>query len=106
FDGVVTAEPAVPFRKVLAAQAKGAIGVLFVSDVHNHANMMTGVQSFQAAPEFYWPAKPPLIDRFFLAEYLEKIRIPAAQISSAMAETLLRGTNRTLADLAKAAEGP
>ena len=36
FDGVVTAEPAVPFRKVLAAQEKGAIGVLFVSDVHNH----------------------------------------------------------------------
>jgi hypothetical protein len=105
FDGVVTAEPAVPFRKVLAAQAKGAIGVLFVSDVHNHANMMPGVQNFQAASEFYWPAKPPLIDRFFLAEYLEKIRIPAAQISSAMAETLLRGSNRTLADLAKAAEG-
>jgi Zn-dependent M28 family amino/carboxypeptidase len=105
FDGVVTAEPAVPFRKVLAAQAKGAIGVLFVSDVHNHANMMPGVQNFQAASEFYWPAKPPLIDRFFLADYLEKIRIPAVQISSAMAEALLRGTNRTLADLAKAAEG-
>lgn len=105
FDGVVTAEPAVPFRKVLAAQEKGAIGVLFVSDVHNHANMMPGVQNFQAASEFYWPAKPPLIDRFFLADYLEKIRIPAAQISSAMAETLLRGTGRTLADLSKAAEG-
>lgn len=105
FEGVVTAEPAVPFRKVLAAQEKGAIGVLFVSDVHNHANMMPGAQNFQAATEFYWPAKPPLIDRFFLADYLEKIRIPAAQISSAMAETLLRGSGRTLADLSKAAEG-
>jgi hypothetical protein len=105
FDGVVTAEAAVPFRKVLAAQEKGAIGVLFVSDVHNHANAIAGVQNFQAAADFYWPAKPPHIDRFFLADYLEKIRIPAAQISTAMAETLLRGTNRTLADLAKSAEG-
>jgi hypothetical protein len=107
FEGVVTAEPAVPFRKVLAAQEKGAIGVLFVSDVHNHANTMPGVQNFQAASEFYWPAKPPHIDRFFLAEYLEKIRIPAVQISSAMADALVRGSGSqsSLFDLAKAAEG-
>jgi Zn-dependent M28 family amino/carboxypeptidase len=109
FEGVVTAEPAVPFRKVLAAQEKGAIGVLFVSDVHNHANTIPGVQNFQAASEFYWPAKPPHIDRFYLAEYLERIRIPAVQISSAMADALVRGSGnsskRTLFDLAKAAEG-
>ena len=35
FDGVVTAEVAQPIRKVLAAQEKGAIGVIFVEDVHN-----------------------------------------------------------------------
>ena len=35
FDGVVTAEAAQPIRKVLAAQEKGAVGVLFVEDVHN-----------------------------------------------------------------------
>jgi hypothetical protein len=100
FDGVVTTEPAVPFRKVLAAQEKGAIGVLFVSDVHNHP----GVQNFEAQAAAYWPAKPPHIDRFYLADYLDKIRIPAAQISPALAEILIRGTNRSLADLSKAAE--
>jgi hypothetical protein len=107
FEGVVTAEPAVPFRKVLAAQEKGAIGVLFVSDVHNHASGVPGVQNFQAAADFYWPAKPPHIDRFFLAEYLERIRIPAIQISSAMADALVRGSGskRTIFDLANAAEG-
>ena len=37
FDGVVTAEAAQPIRKVLAAQEKGAIGVIFVEDVHNQS---------------------------------------------------------------------
>ena len=36
FEGVVTAEPAAPWRKALAAQEKGAVGILFVADVHNH----------------------------------------------------------------------
>ena len=104
FDGVVTAEPAVPFRKVLAAQEKGAIGVLFVSDVQNHATQQAGTQNFEAAAEAYWPKTPPRIDRFFLADYLEKIRIPAAQISTALAESLVRGTNRSLIDLARTAD--
>ena len=55
FDGVVSAEAAVPFRKVLAAQEEGAIGVLFVSDVHNHP----GAQNFAGVAQVYWPAKPP-----------------------------------------------
>ena len=100
FDGVVSAEAAVPFRKVLAAQERGAIGVLFVSDVHNHP----GVQNFEAAAHTYWPAKPPRIDQFFLADYLDRIRIPSAQISPALASILIRGTGRSLEDLSRAAE--
>ena len=100
FDGVVTAEPAVPFRKVLAAQEAGAIGVLFVSDVHNHP----GELDFVAEARSYWPTVAPRIDRFFLASYLDKIRIPAAQISPALASILIRGTNRSLEDLSRAAE--
>jgi len=102
FDGVVSAEAAVPFRKVLAAQEKGAIGVLFVSDVHNHP----GVPNFEAAAQAYWPSKPPRIESFFLADYLDKIRIPAAQISPALASILIRGTHRTLDDLSRSAESP
>jgi hypothetical protein len=100
FDGVVTAEAAVPFRKVLAAQARGAVGVLFVSDVHNHP----GASAFTASAAAYWPATPPRIDRYFLQDYLERIHIPAAQISPALAATLVRGTGRSLEDLARASE--
>ncbi len=100
FDGVVSAEPAVPFRKALAAQAAGATAVLFVTDVHNHP----GEQNFEAAARAYWPATPPRIDRFFLAEYLDRITIPAAQISPALAAMLVRGTGRSLEDLARASE--
>ena len=102
FDGVVSAEAAVPFRKVLAAQEKGAIGVLFVADVHNHP----GVPNFEAAAQAYWPSKPPRIESFFLADYLDKIRIPAAQISPALASIMIRGTHRTLDDLSRSAESP
>jgi hypothetical protein len=102
FDGVVTAEAAVPFRKVLAAQDKGAIGVLFVSDVHNHP----GVPNFEAAAQAYWPPTPPRIQQFFLSDYIDRIRIPAAQISPALASILIRGTNRTLEDLSRSAESP
>jgi hypothetical protein len=100
FDGVVTAEPAIPFRKVLAAQARGAAGVLFVADVHNHPD----ASSFQQAAMAYWPATPLRIERFFLRDYLDRIRIPAAQISPAAAAALVRGSNRSLDELARAAE--
>ena len=100
FDGVVTAEAAVPFRKVLAAQEQGAIGVLFVSDVHNHP----GVPNFEAAAQAYWPPKPPRIEQFFLSDYIDKIRIPAAQISPALASILIRGTDRTLEEMSRSAE--
>ncbi|HTV01244.1 MAG TPA: M28 family peptidase [Luteitalea sp.] len=100
FDGVVTAEAAVPFRKVLAAQARGAVGVLFVSDVHNHR----GPSSFAAAAAAYWPEVTPRIDRYFLRDFLEQVRIPAAQISPSLAATLLQGTGKTLDRLASASE--
>ena len=45
FDGVVTSEYANPLKKALAAQARGAAAVLFVTDVQNHQ----GAQNFEAA---------------------------------------------------------
>jgi hypothetical protein len=100
FDGVVTAEAAVPIKKVLAAQEKGVIGVLFVTDVHNHPDPV----NFEAAARAFWPAKPPRIDRFTLASWADRVRIPVGQVSPAIAEILVRGTGRRLADLSKAAE--
>lgn len=102
FDGVVTAEAAVPIKKALAAQEKGAVGVLFVTDVHNHP----APQNFEAAARAFWPPQPPRVDRFTLASWADRLRIPAAQISPALAETLIRGTGKTLLELSKAAETP
>ena len=100
FDGVVTAEAAVAIKKVLAAQAKGAVGVLFVTDVHNHP----AAQNFEASARAFWPPEPPRIDRFTLASWGDRVRIPVGQISPSLAETLVRGTGKSLMDLSKAAE--
>ena len=55
FDGVVTSEAATPWRKALTAQETGAVGILFVSDVHNHPEP----ENFEALAHSAWPEKPP-----------------------------------------------
>lgn len=44
--------------------------------------------------------------QFYLADYVDRIRIPAVQISPALASSLIRGTNRTLEELSRSAESP
>jgi hypothetical protein len=100
FDGVVTSEPSATWRKALAAQQKGAVAVLFVSDVHNHP----GTASFEAASRNYWPATPPHLLSYTLASWADRIHIPVAQISPALAASLVAGTGRTFEALAKSAE--
>lgn len=100
FEGVVTSEPATAWRKALAAQEKGAVGILFVSDVHNHpdpANFEQAARntwpaafdSAQAGPEQRRGAEPPRIKSYMLAAWADRIRIPAAQISVSAAAQLL-----------------
>jgi len=100
FDGVVTSEWSTPWRKALAAQEKGAAAVLFVTDVHNHP----GTANFEAAARNVWPDKPPRILAYTLAAWADRIRIPVAQVSPALAASLVAGSGKTLEDLAKAAE--
>ena len=100
FDGVVTSEPSTAWRKALAAQDRGAAAVLFVSDVHNHP----GPGNFEAAANSYWPDKPPRILNYMLAAWADRIRIPVAQVSPAVAASLVAGTNRTIEDLGRASE--
>ncbi|MGH9140317.1 MAG: M28 family peptidase [Vicinamibacterales bacterium] len=102
FDGVVTSESSTPWRKALAAQDHGAIAVLFVSDVQNHP----GAANFEAIARNYWPATPQRIRSYTLAAWADRIRIPVAQISPALAASLVAGTNRTFDELAKSAETP
>ncbi len=100
FDGVVTSEPSSALRKALYAQEKGAVGILYVSDVHNHR----GGGNFDAAARNYWPAEPPRVRRFTLDAWADRVRIPAAQISPGLAAVLLRGLGRPLEELARSSE--
>lgn len=100
FDGVVTSEPSTTWRKALAAQERGAAAILFVTDVHNHPAPANFEQSARNA----WPAEPPRIKSYMLSTWADRITIPAAQISPALAATLVAGTGKTLLDLSRAAD--
>ncbi len=102
FDGVVISEASVPFRKALTAQEKGAVGILFVSDVHNHPEP----QNFEALARQVWPEKPPRIPQYMLQDWVNRVHIPAAWISTAMVRNLLQSRGRSLDDLARASEKP
>ena len=101
-DGVVTAEAANALRKTLAAQARGAVAVLFVADTHNHP----GPSNFEAAARAFWPDTPPRIERYTLATLMEQVRIPAVQISAALTATIVARSGKSLEELGRAAETP
>ncbi len=100
FDGVVMSEYSVTLRKTLAAQSRGAAGILFVDDVHNHPNQ----SAFETTASGYWPQEAPRIERHTLADWAERVDIPAVQISPALAQSLLSGTGKSLAELGRAAD--
>jgi hypothetical protein len=82
-------------------QAKGAIGILYVSDVHNHPGAGATVNARGA-----WPAQPSRLGSYSLEAWMTSIRIPAAQISTDLAARLVKGSHRTLEDLARTADTP
>ncbi len=98
FDGVVTAEQSRAWRKALAAQERGAAGILFVRDVHNRAEDT----EYMSAAENYWRvgSRP----RVTLETWMNRIEIPAARVSAQLAEHLVAGSGQTLEQLAAAAE--
>ena len=99
FDGVVTSDVGGALRKAQAAQTHGAIGILYVSDVHNHPGGGANITARGA-----WPEQPSRLGTYSLETWMNSIRIPAAQISAALAETLVKGSGRTLEDLSKSAD--
>jgi Peptidase family M28 len=100
FDGLVTAEASRDWRKALAAQERGAAGILFVRDVQNRAD----VDDWAAAHAAAWPEETRRVERFTLADWVGDIEIPSARISVALAEALVAGSGRPLAELAAEAE--
>jgi len=102
FDGLVMSEASTLLRKVLTAQEKGAGGVLIVADVHNHP----APENFEAVALGLWPEKPPRILQYTLQDWVERVRIPAALISTGLARTLLRGAKSSFEALAGSSERP
>lgn len=99
FDGVVTSEYSNSLRKTLWAQERGAAGVVIVS-----ASASRVTNAFPASARTYWPAKPPHLEKYTLAAYANRLRIPAIQVSPAFGEALLRNSGKTLAQAAVEAE--
>ena len=85
FDGVVSSEYGTLWRKLQMAQEQGAAGVLLVPS-ETAAGRRRTFASMAAAD---WPAKPPRIERYELASRVQRIRIPVARISEALAEHIL-----------------
>jgi hypothetical protein len=127
FDGIVTSQVSDPLWKTLAAQEKGAAAILFVSDVHNHQGEGRGrgqgpgrqgqeqgrgrgavtagpSDAFARSAANYWPTTPPRIPRYMLGSWVERVRIPAMQMSPAAAEEIVKKSNRSLLDMARASE--
>jgi hypothetical protein len=103
FDGVVMSEAATPLRKALTAQQKGAVGILFVADVHNHAEP----ENFEALARSAWPLKPARIPAYTLEDWVERVHIPAARISTALARNVLSGgMEDRLESLSRSSEKP
>ena len=100
FDGLVSSDASRTWRKALFAQERGAIGILFVRDVHNRPE--TG--DWQQAHASSWPEEPRRVERFLLGAWVEDITIPAAQISVELAEALVSGSGSTLEELSMASE--
>ena len=101
-DGVVTAQAADQLQKALAAQARGAAGILFVTDIHNHETP----PAVAGASAITWPTQQPRIPRYLLGSWVEQVKIPAAQVSRTVIEKLMADAkvSGTFMDLAKASE--
>lgn len=97
FDGLVTSEYSNTLRKTLWAQEHGASAIIFV----NASQRAMGTNSFAGSARTYWPEKPPIIDKYTLSSQADKVRIPAIQISPALAEAIL---GKPLTELRNAAE--
>jgi hypothetical protein len=95
FDGLVTSQYADSWRKTLMAQEQGAAAVLVVSN----RGALAG-----AGPS-YWSSTAPRIERYQLAGNAEQIRIPALQISQALAEHILGASLEPLRKQANGAGG-
>ena len=86
--------------KALSAQERGATAILFVRDIHRRSDVADWAESHRNL----WPDEPRRIERFTLGAWVERIAIPAAQISAELGEALVSGSGRSLTELGEASE--
>ena len=102
FDGTTRSEAARLVRKVLAAQARGAVAVLVAPDRHNHARSRGPARPMGTV----WPSRPPRVPRYGLASWVEAVDVPVVHVSGDLAEGIAESAGRSFADLAESAERP
>ena len=102
FDGVDPSEYGREVRKAIEAQRRGAVAVLFTSDVQNHTTRRT----FRSAMGSAWPDEPRRVPRYQLAAWLDELTIPAVRVSPTWARALVEATGESLESLAQDAETP
>ncbi len=99
FDGLVTSEAGRSWRKAMTASEKGAAAILFIRPSSDSSSDAWARMNTAA-----WPAEPRRIERLLLADWVNVITIPAAEISTELADALVKGSGRTLTELTAAAE--
>ena len=102
FDGTVRSESARLVRKVLAAQARGAVAVLVAPDLHNRGRTRGPARPMGSV----WPSRPPRVPRYGLASWVEAVDIPVVHISGDLAERIAEAADRSFDELTEAAERP
>lgn len=100
FAGIVPSEHGRAIRKALEAQRQGAVGIMFVEDVHNHRARPT----LRDLAHRVWPRTAPRVPAYQLARWAQEVQIPAVRISAALADRLLRTSGQTLRQRAASAE--
>jgi hypothetical protein len=85
FEGLVASGHADAVAKTLAAQEQGASAVLIISRRADRE----GPRPFAVIGPSYWPKDPPRVQRYQLASDLDRVRIPALQVSQGLAEHIL-----------------
>lgn len=108
FDGVVTSQASNQMMKAISAQAAGAVAILFVSDVHNHQQPTVEGQGPGPQLRGFWGTqlRQPRIPSYMLGTWLDRITIPAAQVSPALVQKLLDSATpgRTLEELGRTSD--
>ena len=107
FDGAHTSEHSRSVRKALEAQRRGAVAVVLVADVHNHAiHTPTSAASLDTEMQRAWPTGDRRVPAYQLGDWVSKVRIPVVRISAQLAERVLETVDVSFAELSERAETP